>query len=129
MGNPRDQLAAVVDSGLVRVRVARLAHRCRRADRNRPGWYVLTSYGPGHWSKTYRIDRDGAEWYAEGQQTRNPEAAVTIGQDLNPDYSPDCPSPDIKPGDVYGEYIGEAAAYQSGLPYCAACAAVVWPAS
>jgi len=126
----RDALAAVTDdSGLIIPRIARKPHRCRRADLYRPGWYILTCHEPGRWGKSYRLDRAAAEKLADGKHSRYPDAIITIGQDRNPDYSADCLSPDIYPGTVYGEYVGEAAAFESGQPYCARCAAAVWPAS
>ena len=37
-------------------------------------------------------------------------------------------TPVIDKGDIYLEYLGEAAAYESGTRYCAACALKHWPA-
>lgn len=51
----------------------------------------------------------------------------TAGGFRNPEYRPDCPSPDISPGDTYFEYMGEVACYgESGDRYCAGCAVAVW---
>ena len=49
---------------------------------------------------------------------------------LNPnarDRAEDCAG-DIKPGDRYVEYLGEAAAYESGHRYCWPCGLKIWSA-
>jgi hypothetical protein len=43
----------------------------------------------------------------------------------NPNYRADC-LVDIAPGDPYYEYLGESAAWESGIRYCSRCALAVW---
>jgi hypothetical protein len=56
------------------------------------------------------------------------DPAKGTGASVRPNYRPDCLQ-DINPGDVYGEYVGEAAFAESGRPYCQQCAAAVWSRS
>lgn len=111
--------------GTVIPRHARKQHDCICADPFRPGWKITVRHGPGHWSSSYRPDKPLAQRQADIERRRYPKAEVTVTQDPNPEYRPDCLRI-IQKGDAYAEYLGEAPAYQSGTRYCARCTAAVW---
>jgi hypothetical protein len=66
-----------------------------------------------------------AEVHAASAREHRPEAEVAIEPRSNPNYREGCLG-DIKPGDLYFDYVGEAAFAESGRPYCQTCGIAVW---
>jgi hypothetical protein len=123
------ELSAAIDEdqwpGMCVARTAKIAHRCVCADQMRPSWWVkVTSAGTGN-AQSYKRTREEIEELAGRRRAQYPGAGIEVGQDPNPNYRPDCLGV-ILPGDVYADYLGESAAYQSGRPYCRRCAVAVW---
>jgi hypothetical protein len=113
---------------VVVVRTARIPHRCVCADQYRA--FEVHSVFPrvtnGVRSVTTTLDdREAAETHAAWAREHRPEAEVSIEPRPNPNYRPDCLG-SIQPGQVYADYIGEAAMAESGRPYCSRCAPEVW---
>jgi hypothetical protein len=123
----RAELAIMVDPrwlDAVVVRTARKQWTCTCANEVRPGRWVKTTR-PGSWTQSYRATESEAESHADSQRRRYPDADVETGQDANRGYRPDCLG-EIPAGSAYLEYLGDAAAYESGSRYCQRCGIAVW---
>lgn len=109
--------------GVVIPRTARKEWRCVAADEVK--YYTITAKRPGVTSERSAHDLETARERVAEMKEHYPAAVVTVHPVLNPEYRADC-LVHIMPGDRYGEYMGEAAAYQSGSRYCARCTTAVW---
>jgi hypothetical protein len=73
----------------------------------------------------------GAGQVAAQMRASDSYRLVEVRPRLNRNYpsrSPGCRG-DIQPGQRYVEYLGDAAAYESGHRYCLPCGTAVWAAS
>lgn len=109
--------------GVVIPRTARKQWRCVAADEVKR--YEIHAQRGEICSTRQAPDLLTAHERMHEMQERYPAATVTIRPVRNPDYREDCLG-DIMPGNRYAEYMGEAAAYQSGTRYCSRCATTVW---
>ena len=110
------------------VRAARIPRQCTCAEEFRS--FTVTSAYPRPVDGVTSVSSTwpnlaSAEAHANWARENRPEAEVTLEPRRNPNHRPDCLR-DIQPGDVYAEYIGEAAFAESGTPYCSVCAKEVW---
>jgi len=80
------------------------------------------------------ISKCGQSGHLIAREARKPHRCVCADAQLpnggmeprrNPEYRPECLA-EITLGDVYAEDTGNAAAHESGQPYCARCALAVW---
>jgi hypothetical protein len=113
---------------VVITRTARIPHRCVCREEFR-SFTVTSAYsrpvdGVLSVSSTWP-NLPSAEAHAAWARENRPEAEITITPLRNPNHRPGCLG-HIQPGDVYADYIGEAAMAESGKPYCGACASEVW---
>jgi hypothetical protein len=127
----RAELAALIRPEFTDVAIARTArkpHRCVCADEHR-GFEVKSEFPrvtDGVRSVSSIHDElEAAERHAEWARDHRPEATVAIIPRPNPNHRPDC-LVDIKWGQPYVDYIGEAAFAESGRSYCRTCGIAVW---
>lgn len=108
-------------------RVARKPWRCICADPVRH-WRVGATGAdperPWSWQQGCRTEADAIE-VRDRLAATGAYRNVTIEAVPNPNYRDGCVG-DIAPGDRYIEYVGEAAAWESGSRYCLPCGEAVW---
>jgi hypothetical protein len=131
-GRSRRDLAAAIAPQWRDVAIARRArkpHTCVGAAEVRkyvitvdypeplPGGLTSTSAGAG--------TPEEAERRATDLLRGHPGATASIEPRRNPNYRPDCLGA-IAPGDLYVDYVGDAAMAEAGQPYCLRCGLAVW---